>query len=71
MECYQWGVKGGRMGGTVQRIRSINNRYKIDRGEIKNSIGNGEAKEFIYMTHRHELSGLGMLVGGAVQHTGE
>ena len=45
------------MGGKVQRIRSINNRYKIDRGEIKNSIGNGEAKELIYMTCVCELRG--------------
>ena len=26
-------------------------------GEVKNSMGNGEAKEFICMTHGHELSG--------------
>ena len=44
-----------RMGEKVQGIRSINGRYKIDRGEVKNSIGNGEAKEFICMTHGHEL----------------
>ena len=25
-------------------------------GEVKNSIGNGEAKEHICMTHGHELS---------------
>ena len=25
-------------------------------GEVKNSIGNGEAKEFICMTHGHELN---------------
>ena len=24
-------------------------------GDVKNSIGNGEAKELTYMTHRHEL----------------
>ena len=29
--------------------------------EVKNSMGNGEATEFICMTHGHELSG-GMLV---------
>ena len=29
-------------------------RYKID-GEVKNSMGNGEAKELICMTHGHEL----------------
>ena len=30
-------------------------RYKIDRGNVKNSIGNREAKELIFMTHGHEL----------------
>ena len=29
-------------------------RYKIDGGKVKNSIGNGEAKELI-CTHGHEL----------------
>ena len=27
-------------------------------GEVKNSIGNVEAKELIYMTHGHELKGV-------------
>ena len=44
------------MGEKVQGIRSIIGRYKID-GEVKNSIGNGEAKELVCMTHGHELSG--------------
>ena len=44
----------GELGEKVQRIRSINSRYKID-GEVKNNIGNGEAKELICMTHGHEL----------------
>ena len=43
------------MGEKVQGIRSINGRYKIDRGEVKNSMGNGQAKELIGMTHGHEL----------------
>ena len=42
------------MGEKVQGIRSLNGRYKID-GEVKNSIGNGEAKEHICTTHGHEL----------------
>ena len=33
MEGYQWG--GERMGGKVQEIRSINGRYKIDRGRLR------------------------------------
>ena len=35
MEGYQWGWGGGRMGEKVQGIRSINGRYKIDRGWLK------------------------------------
>ena len=33
-------------------------------GEVKSSVGNGEAKEVICTTHGHELRG-GMMVGGA------
>ena len=42
------------MGKKVQRTRSINSKYKTER-EVKNSMGNGEAKEFICMTNGHEL----------------
>ena len=38
----------------VQEIRSINGRYKIG-GEVKNSMGNGEAKELTCTTHGYEL----------------
>ena len=40
----------------MQGLKSINGRYRID-GELKNSIGNEEAKELICTTHRHELRG--------------
>ena len=50
------------MGEKVQGIRSINGRYKID-GEVKNSTGNGEAKELISMTHGHEPRLGGLLEG--------
>ena len=40
----------------VQGIRSIIRKYIID-GDVKNSMGNGEAKEFICMTYGHELKG--------------
>ena len=53
----------------VQGIRSINGRYKIDRKRLR-TIGNGEAKELICMTHGHELSGE-MMVEGRVQGGGE
>ena len=54
MAGYQPEGGDGRMGGKVQRIRSVNGRYKIDRGEVKNSIGNGETEEFICSTHGQE-----------------
>ena len=39
----------------VQGIRSINCRYKIEQREVKNSMGNGESKEFICTSHGCEL----------------
>ena len=39
---------------TIQGIRSISGRYKID-GEVKDSMGHGEAKELTCTTHGHEL----------------
>ena len=56
------------MGENVQGIRSINGRYKID-GEVKNSTGNGEAKELTCTTHGHALR-WGMLVGEGVHGGG-
>ena len=44
----------GAMGEKVQGIRSVNGRYKIDRG-ILIIMGNGEAKELTCRTHGHEL----------------
>ena len=35
MEGYQQGSGAGREGGKVQRISSINGRYKIDRGRLR------------------------------------
>ena len=35
MEGYQQGGGGGRMREKVQGIRSINARYKIDRGRLR------------------------------------
>ena len=35
MEGYQWGRGEGKMGEKVQGIRSINGRYKIDRGRLR------------------------------------
>ena len=41
------------MGEKVQRVRSVDARYKID-GEV-NTMGNGEANELTCMTHVYEL----------------
>ena len=41
---------------TIQGIRSISGRYKID-GEVKHSIGNREVKELVCTTYGHELRG--------------
>ena len=35
MEDYQQGGAVGKMGKKVQGIRSINDRYKIDRGRLR------------------------------------
>ena len=40
----------------VRGIGSISGRYKTD-GEVKNSMGNGEAKELVCTIHGHELEG--------------
>ena len=56
----------GEREGKVQRISSIDDRWKIDRRKGKNSVGNVEAKELISMTHEHELK-WGMWEGGAGQ----
>ena len=35
MEGYQWGRGAGEVGEKIQGIRSINSRYKIDRGKLR------------------------------------
>ena len=46
-----WEWKGG---GKREKWSRDQEAYKID-GDVKNSIGKGEAKELICMTHGHEL----------------
>ena len=56
MEGYQWGGGGGEWGkgtGNKKHKWQVQNRQ----GKVKNSVGNGETKELIYMTHRYELRG--------------
>ena len=71
MEGYQqwwpeWGENGGKDTGNKKHNWQVENRQ----GEVKNSIGNVEAKELICTTHGHDLKG-GMQVGGGVQGRGE
>ena len=51
MEGYQQGRGRGENGRKIRGIRSINGRYKIDRGRLRIIQGNGEAKELICTTH--------------------
>ena len=70
MEGYQWGrgEENGENGtGNKQHKWWVQNRQ----GEVKNSIGNGEAKELTCTTHGPELMGRGMGLGGGVQGRGE
>ena len=62
MEGYQRGEVKRRMRAKVQGIKSINVQNR--QVEVKNSMGNGKAKELTCMTYGHELRGRGMLVEG-------
>ena len=64
------GGGGGRMGEKLQGIRSINWQVQNRQGEVKNSMGNGKAKDFICMTHGHQIRER-MLVGGQCKAEGE
>ena len=56
MEGYQ---QRGRARGKGTGNKKLNWQAENRQGEVKNSIGNGEAKELIYTTHGHEVSGGG------------
>ena len=43
----------------MRGLRSTHWWAQNRQGEVKNSIGNGEAKELICATHGHELRGVG------------
>ena len=57
MEGCQWGGGGRRAGGKVTGTKKPKWQVQSRQEEVKNSIGNGEAKELICMTHGHELRG--------------
>ena len=56
MEGYHWGEEGEN-GGTGTRNEQHKWQVQNRQGEVKNNVGNGEAKELICMTHGHELNG--------------
>ena len=48
------GADCGGMGEEVSRLRSTNRSLQNSHGDVRYSIGNGVAKEFIRLTHGHE-----------------
>ena len=64
-EGMGWGERG-KGTGNKQHKWQVQNRQE----EVKDSIGNVEAKELTCMTHGHELKGR-MRVGKGVQGRGE
>ena len=62
----EWGEVGGKGTGNKKHNWQVQNRQQED----KNSMGNGEAKELICMTHGHELR-QGNDGGRGVQGEGE
>ena len=40
--------------GKVAGIKKHNRQVQNSQGEVKNSIGNGEAKELTHTNHKHE-----------------
>ena len=64
-ESQIWRLFGGlpvgrgkrRIGGKIQEFRSIIGQVENRQGYVKNSIGNGEAKELTCMTHTDRTKG--------------
>ena len=68
------GLSTGEWEGESRGKGTENKQHKLQvenrQGEVKNNIGNVEAKELICMTYGHELKG-GMQVGGGVKGGGK
>ena len=73
-ESQKWRSQGGLSAGEGERwgkgTENKQHKWQVEnrQGEVKNSIGNVEAKELICMTHKHELRGQNM--GGGVKGRG-
>ena len=71
MESYQWGGEREKNGGKGTRNKKHKWQVKNIQGEVKNSIGNGEAKELICTSHGHEQrQGNAGMRGGAGRRGG-
>ena len=57
MEGYQWVGSWGENGAKGTGNKKHKWQVQSREGEVKNSMGNGEAKELICTTHGHELRG--------------
>ena len=51
MEGYQWRGGGGKWGGKGTGNKKHDRQAQNRQVEVKNSIGNGEAKELVCTTH--------------------
>ena len=63
LEGQQLGGGRGLTGAKVQGLRSTEWQVQNRQGDVKNSIGNGVARECICMNHAHELR-RGAIAGG-------
>ena len=78
-ESQKWrshrGLPVGRVKGEKGRKGTGNKKHKWQvqnrQGEVKNSMGNGEAEELICMTHGHELRGKRTMLVRGMQGRGE
>ena len=72
-ESQKWRSHGGLSTGREWGKGTGNKKHKWQaenrQGEVKNSIGNREAKELVCMTHGHELK-QGVMLEGDVQGRG-
>ena len=60
------GENWGKSTGNKKHKQQVQNRQ----GDVKNSVGNGEAKELIYITHGYELRGYGGDLGMEMRISG-
>ena len=70
MDGHRWEGRGERMGEKGTGKNKHNWQAQNIQGDVKKSIGNGEAKELLCTTHGHELRG-GTLEGEVCRVEGD